>query len=158
MTQKPTARDWPIIATTALVLIINAALYGVGILVSRGMLVAAGGVSLVVLGCYLAWTPVAYELADGQLTVHFRIGRVRYGPVVDCGRVERSLLGSIGLVRNGGVFAVSGIFWNSGMGTFRAYATACKPARLLLVQTQRHKVIITPENPEAFLAAATDGK
>jgi hypothetical protein len=32
MTQKPTARDWPIILTTTLVLIINAALYVVGVL------------------------------------------------------------------------------------------------------------------------------
>ena len=108
--------------------------------------------SVIVLGCYFCWTPVAYELNDGELIVSFRVGRVRYRPVVKCTILEPPRGFSIRLCGNGGMFAGSGIFWSSKLGVFRAYVTTSKPADLVLVETQRTKILISPEDPPAWMA------
>lgn len=155
MTQKPTTLSWPITIVSACVLVLNAAFYAMAYFLHEPMLLFAGILSLVVLICYLAGTPVFYELSAEELTVHFRIGRVRYGPVVKCSTLEMRLSGAIGLCRNGGLFAVSGIFWDRKLGTFRVYVTTSKPTAMLLIETPRHKIIISPEDPHAFLIAAS---
>lgn len=157
MTQKPTTRSLSITLVSAFVLILNAALYCMAFFVHGPMLLVAIILTAVVLICYLAWTPVSYELSADELIVHFRIGRVRYGPILKCSTLETRLTGAIGLFRNGGLFAVSGIFWNRALGTFRAYVTTSKPTAMLLIQTPRHKIIISPENPQAFLTATSSG-
>jgi hypothetical protein len=117
------------------------------------LLVAGLFLSAIVLGCYLFWAPVAYELTDGELTVWFRIGRVRYQPVVKCSRLE-SLRGcSIRLCGNGGLFAGSGIFWNRQLGVFRAYVTTSQSGTAVLVETANRRIVISPADPAAWVTA-----
>ena len=105
---------------------------------------------LVAFLCYL-FAPVAYEVSDGRLTVVFHAGRKCFGPVVSCSRIAERLPFTIRLFGNGGLFAGSGIFWNRRYGIFRAYVTSARPQDAVLVQTANHKVVITPEDPQAFV-------
>jgi hypothetical protein len=49
--------------------------------------------------------------------------------------------------------AGAGIFWNRQFGVFRAYVTRCKHTELVLVETTRQKIIISPADPQAFWSA-----
>lgn len=102
--------------------------------------------------CFLT-APVAYELDGGVLTVVRRAGRKSFSPVVACGRVESKPSLTLRLWGNGGVFAGTGIYWNRAWGVFRAYVTAGAAADFVMVQTQDKKLLISPEDPAAFVEA-----
>jgi hypothetical protein len=104
--------------------------------------------------CYL-FAPVAYALSDGQLIVFSHVGSKQFGPVVRCSQIEgpvpwRLRLG-IRLFGNGGLFAGTGIFWNRMYGVHRAYVTSSRYSDLVLVETTTRKILISPENPKAFV-------
>ncbi len=154
----PTGRAIKVI--TAFVLALNAALY-VGAFCQRvlhvpaiALLMPAMIVTVTIAVCYFLWTPVSYELSNGELRVAFRIGRKRYGPVARCTRVESPLGFTLRLFGNGGLFAGSGIFWNRRWGVFRAYVTTDKPVTLVLVETEKTKILISPEDPRQFVEHA----
>jgi hypothetical protein len=108
----------------------------------------------ILLVCYFFWAPVAYELADDTLTVFFRASRKRFDGVTRCSLIAKRLPWlTIRLWGNGGVFAGAGIFWNRRYGIFRAYVTRSKHTELVLVETKRRKIIISPEDSRAWLSA-----
>ncbi len=118
------------------------------------------GAILAALGlyCYWFWSPVAYELENGALTVCFRASRKRFDGVTGCSLItERLPCLTFRLCGNGGVFAGSGIFWNRQFGVFRAYVTRSKPTELVLVETARQKIIISPADPQGFVTGAATG-
>jgi hypothetical protein len=135
---------------------------GLVLLATTGLLVAsifsirflplAVLMSCIDLVCFLT-APVAYELDRGVLTIVMRAGRRSFGPVVACSRVESKPSLTLRLWGNGGVFAGTGIYWNRTWGVFRAYVTAGSYADYVLVQTQDKKVLISPEDPAAFVEA-----
>lgn len=138
---------------TAAVLILNAGLY-VAALIQPAAIYAAVGISAIVLISYFLWTPVAYELAGGELSVYFRIGGKRYSPVTKCSSVEGPLRAGIRVFGNGGLFAGSGIFWNRKYGLHRAYVTSTKPEDLVLVETTDTRILISPQDAGAWLRAS----
>ncbi|MCZ6469943.1 MAG: PH domain-containing protein [Gammaproteobacteria bacterium] len=116
-------------------------------------LVWAGTVlAILVVLCYLS-APVAYEIKGDQLAIIRRIGNKIFGPVTRCSYVydDKPSFG-IRLWGNGGVFAGTGIFWNKKYGIFRAYVTTGSKSHLVLVETPATRVVITPENPDQFMA------
>lgn len=139
--------------TTAIYIAITAACF-IGAVYQRYLLVPA--LVLILLGayCYWFWSPVAYELDGNTLTVRFRGSRSTFPGVTRCSRIqERFSFLTLRLCGNGGVFAGSGIFWNKRMGIFRAYVTRSQPDELVLVESRRGKVVISPEDPAGFLDA-----
>src|SRR5215207_9606272 len=114
---------------TALVLLITTGtLVGAAYARSAGLFAVGAFLAVVCLGCYL-FAPVRYELSGGWLTVFFRLGRRRFGPVVNCAALDdvdtpRHPLLSLRLFGNGGVFAGTGIYWHRALGVFRAYVTS----------------------------------
>jgi Bacterial PH domain len=56
----------------------------------------------------------------------------------------------------GGLFGYYGRFWNSEMGTMTFYATRTADAILIRTHTDK-KIILTPDEPEAFLRYYTAG-
>ncbi|MBP7588231.1 MAG: hypothetical protein KBA72_09785 [Thermoanaerobaculia bacterium] len=58
---------------------------------------------------------------------------------------------SLRLAGNGGLFSFSGRFTNRRLGRYRAFATA--PERAVVLELPRQKVVVTPEDPRAFLGA-----
>jgi len=105
------------------------------------------------LGCYLR-APVAYDLSNSELTVVYRLGERRFKHVVHCSLIETPFSIAIRLWGNGGLFAGTGIFWNRTYGVFRAYVTRAKPTEMVLVETEKQKILISPDHPARFVDAA----
>ena len=103
----------------------------------------------IALGCYLR-SPVAYEITPGnQLTIRLRLGSHVFGPVRQCVILDGPVSFGLRLWGNGGLFAVTGIFWNGSFGKFRAYVTNLR--KLVLVEAQDGgKIIISPDNTQEW--------
>jgi hypothetical protein len=102
--------------------------------------------------CYLS-APIGYELEGGRLTVFTHLGRTQYGPIVGCSRVPRNIFWGLRLFGNGGVFAGTGFYWSPSIGVYRAYVTSARRADMLMIETPDRNVLISPEDPESFIAS-----
>jgi len=119
--------------------------------------IPAGILVAVTLFCY-ALAPVGYALEEGpgaRLIVYTRVHEKEFAPVVRCRTIESlepspSRFG-IRLFGNGGLFAGTGIFWNRTLGVYRAYVTSGRRADLVLVETPKQKIVISPDNPRLFV-------
>ncbi len=141
-----------VILVTAMVLVI-----GVGFLLAAAFwrtkfnltqLVAAA-YWIFIVGMFLR-VPVAYELDGGTLTIKYRAGSVKFGPVSSCRPTEEPVSLASRSWGNGGLFAFTGTFRNEKHGVFKAYVT--DPKRPVLVQTDGgEKVFISPENPQEWV-------
>lgn len=111
-----------------------------------------GGILLAVVAfvCYLL-TPASYDVSSGCLTVLLHAGRRSFGEIVECASLAERPPFSIRLFGNSGLFGVTGIFWNKHYGIFRVYASSARQQDLVLVQTKKYRVLITPQDPQAFL-------
>lgn len=111
-----------------------------------------GGILLAIVAfvCYLL-TPASYDVSNGCLTVLLHAGRRSFGEIVECASLAERPPFSIRLFGNSGLFGVTGIFWNKHYGIFRVYASSARQQDLVLVQTKKYKVLITPQDPQAFL-------
>ena len=146
------------LVTGIYVLITIGVLVGAAVWPSPLMAVVGGILGLTGFACFLL-APVAYELSAGRLTVVLRVGRLRYGPVVNCMTPQQvanlpNLMWGVRLFGNGGVFAGVGIFWSPALGVYRAWVTSARRADLVVVNTRKTRVLITPQDPEQFVAAA----
>jgi hypothetical protein len=119
---------------------------------SRGLLVGSAVLALVAFFCYL-YAPVAYELEGDRLTVRLRAGQKVFNPVIGCSTLAARPSRGLRLWGNGGLFAVTGIFWNKTYGVFRAYLTSARYQDYVLVETATKKILISPENPAEFVRA-----
>ena len=92
-----------------------------------------------------------YEFDSTEL----RIQRLLWVTTIPLGGLERawydptSLFRSLRLFGNGGLFSISGLFWNRNLGRYRAFAT--HPKRAVVLDFGNRKVVVTPEDPERFL-------
>ena len=104
--------------------------------------ILAGGLLFLVRG---------YAFEDGALFVERLLWRTR----VDLGGLERAwhdpkaMCRSIRLFGNGGLFAVTGLFRSSRLGTYRAFVT--DPKRAVVLGLAARTVVISPAEPAAFL-------
>ncbi|GBF29018.1 hypothetical protein MnTg03_00583 [bacterium MnTg03] len=136
---------------TLLILLMTAGMF-IGAYYEPRLVWAGIVLTLLVVFCYLT-APVAYEIKGDQLLVITRIGHKIFGPVTGCSFVydDKPSFG-IRLWGNGGLFAGTGIFWNKKYGIFRAYVTTGAKSHLVLVDTPATRVVITPEDPDQFIA------
>ncbi|MEW6336470.1 MAG: PH domain-containing protein [Acidobacteriota bacterium] len=56
---------------------------------------------------------------------------------------------SVRVFGNGGLYSITGVLRNTGLGTYRAYAT--DPKMSVVLRTPAKVVVVTPADPEAFL-------
>ena len=104
---------------------------------------------ILMFACYL-YAPVGYEIKDQTLIIHLRIKKKVLGQVRSCSVPEGNFPKSIRTWGNGGLFSASGFFWNRSWGKFRADVTNLKNPYLLLVETEKIKVLISPVRPRQF--------
>lgn len=95
-----------------------------------------------------------YRLEGDQLVIE----RVGFDKVVSLKNLRKAqhdhkLIHGALRVGNGGLFVFSGYFWSKKLGWFRLHGNDILGRAVLLV-TDEGKWMITPENPEAFVAAA----
>jgi len=145
----PTSRAIKVVTTCVLALAL--ALVAGGLL-DKHMPLAGLFVGLIAFVCYLL-TPIAYETTGGQLTVLLRVGKRCFGPIMGATPLPGRWPFTLRLFGNGGLFAGTGIYWNRAHGVFHAYVTSARPQDAVLITTSLHKVVISPETPQAFLDA-----
>jgi hypothetical protein len=110
------------------------------------------GAPLAVLCSALLFMVRGYVLSPAQIEVR-RLGWATVLPLAGLEAVSgdpRALQGSLRLFGNGGLFAISGWFWNRRIGRFRAYAT--DPERAVLLRYRDGaQVILTPHDVQHFI-------
>ncbi|MDX1530757.1 MAG: PH domain-containing protein [Rhodothermales bacterium] len=142
-----------LITVLALVLLV-----GVGVatwFLSEGVLERAvsGGTPLAIVLGALACSVRGYRVAGGRLhvlrlgwTTTFPLDRLR-----DVRAQPGATAGSIRTFGNGGLFAFVGRFRNGLLGPYRAFVT--DPARAVVLEFEDRTVVVTPDDPAAFVAA-----
>ena len=114
----------------------------------RGALV---GVPLVVLLATLPFMVRGYVLT--REAYRGAAPRVEVAPAARGARrgdAPEGLSGSVRLFGNGGLFGISGWFWNRRIGRFRAYAT--DPGRVVLLRYRDgSQVVVTPHDVQHFI-------
>jgi len=151
--RQPAAPASPCIKIVTSFILILTAVFILLSVYQAALLFAGTLLGVMTLVAYLR-APVAYDISGGRLTVLYRWGEKRFGPVVGCSRIEGRFPMAIRLWGNGGLFAGTGIFWNRTLGIFRVYVTRGKPSELVLVRTPRRPILISPENPAHFIEGA----
>jgi len=110
------------------------------------------GVPLVVLLSALPFMVRGYVLTDQHIEVR-RLGwrtTLPLAGLVAVSGVPEGLRGSVRLFGNGGLFGITGWFWNRRIGRFRAYAT--DPGRVVLLRYRDgRKVVLTPHDVQHFI-------
>jgi hypothetical protein len=114
--------------------------------------VAMVGVPLAVLLGVLPFMVRGYVLTESHIEVR-RLGWSSVLPLAGLVAVTgepEGLSGSVRLFGNGGLFGISGWFWNRRIGRFRAYAT--DPGRVVLLRYRDgSKVVVTPHDVQHFI-------
>jgi hypothetical protein len=150
----PWSRSLRRMTTAAVALLLSLALTGV-LLAPRQSLVwhmAMVGAPLIVLFGSLPFMVRGYVLTESRIEVR-RLGWSTVLPLAGLAAVNgepQGLRGSLRLFANGGLFAISGWFWNRRIGRFRAYATDPERAVLLRYRDGR-KVMVTPHDVQHFI-------
>jgi hypothetical protein len=143
------------LATAASVTVLLALLL-VGLLMAPRLLpwrMLAIGVPLILLLGALPFMVRGYVLTESSIEVR-RLGWSTFLPLAGLQAVTgepEGLRGSVRLFGNGGLFGISGWFWNRRIGRFRAYAT--DPERVVLLRYRDgKKVLVTPHDVQHFIA------
>jgi hypothetical protein len=145
------------ITTTVSILVLLGVMVVAALVGSRGLMpmpLRLGLVALPVL-IVLATLPFmvrGYLLTDKEIEVQrlgWRTPLPLAGLVAVTGQPE-GLRGSLRLFGNGGLFAMSGWYWNRRIGRFRAYVT--DPARAVLLRYRDgRQVVLTPNDVQHFI-------
>jgi len=114
-------------------------------------LIGALLLGIISLICYLL-APVSYELSEDKLTVFSRLSKRTISPIQSCKRITDPVKLTLRLWGNGGLFAVTGIYWNKAYGKFRAYLTSTKTEDVVLIETDKLKIVISPENVDELIS------
>jgi hypothetical protein len=97
---------------------------------------------------------LGYCLTENEIQVK-RLGWVTTLPLATLKSIEGNvdaMHGSLRLFGNGGLFSISGFFWNRQLKLYRAYAT--DPARAVVLRYPKRIVVITPHDPQHFIMRA----
>jgi hypothetical protein len=94
-----------------------------------------------------------YSLQGGDLLVHRLCWDTRWPlhGLKEAFSEPRAAAGSIRVFGNGGMFVFAGLYWNRKLGRFRMLVTDLN--RTVVLKLPNVTLVISPENPEAFLAA-----
>jgi hypothetical protein len=95
-----------------------------------------------------------YELSGDALHVRRLLWTTRV-PLQGVERVWHdgtAMRRSLRIFGNGGLFAITGLFRNSVLGRYRAFAT--DPSRAVVVRAASRVIVLSPADPRAFVAFA----
>ena len=99
-----------------------------------------------------------YSVTNGALIIH-RLGwdfRIELDSLISIDADPAALNGSIRLAGNGGLFAFCGWFRNRKLGVYRAFCT--DTAHAVVLRFPDRTVVVTPDQPEKFVAAIKELK
>jgi hypothetical protein len=93
----------------------------------------------------------SYSITGG----HLSIGRLLWSTTIPLLGIHEAIhdptaiKGSLRIFGNGGLFGITGLYWNKNLGRFRLFAT--DPKKAVVLRLHDRIVVISPEEPEAFL-------
>lgn len=96
-----------------------------------------------------------YTITGSSILIH-RLWWNTILPLKDILSVEAEPLvmnGSFRTCGNGGLYSFTGWYWSRELGRFHAYVTDLN--RTVVVRMSRRTVVLSPEDPEAFVRAIT---
>lgn len=97
-----------------------------------------------------------FSVRNGQLLVH----RLGWATKFDLAKLSafaanpHAMMGSIRLFGNGGMFCFIGLYRNEVVGSYRAYVT--DPANSVVLEFGTHKIVVSPDDPQAFVETLRD--
>lgn len=142
-----------VFAVMALVAVaaIGIALIPARFLLERCLMVA---LPLTVLTIAFLGSVSGYTLTATVLEVHrpLRTTMIGLGDLLSVAGDAEALKSSVRLFGNGGIFAITGFFWNRKLGRYRAYAT--DPARAVILKFRQRTIVVTPHDPQHFIVRA----
>jgi transcriptional regulator with XRE-family HTH domain len=107
--------------------------------------------------CYLfnlPWLVTGFSLKDGRLLVHHVGWAKEYdlGKATGAARCTQARIGPLQVFSY--FFSISGMYYNKLLGFYRGYVTDFEKA--VLVEFGKRKIVVTPDDPEEFLASLKD--
>lgn len=142
-----------ILIITSFILILTIGLIAWGYWIPQqqgGLFILSSLMAVVSIGCYLR-APIGYEInSSDALIIKYRLGSRVFQKVREYHYMANPLSSfTMRLWGNGGLFAITGLFWNRLYGRFHAYIT--NPKKLVMVELQDgKKVVISPINAEEW--------
>lgn len=141
--------------------------YGLMIMI-LGIGLSSGPRELVVWSLSMVAMPVAFMVISPLFMVRgytldgdqLRIQRLGWNSTIDLAQVQDfyadidAMKGGWRLCGNGGLFCFSGYFRSKKLGNFRPFVTNLKSC--VVIRTAEKTVVISPEDPEALVAALTE--
>lgn len=106
--------------------------------------------------CSLFLSVNGFSVRNGQLLVH-RLGWATKFDLAQLSGFEanpHATMGSIRLFGNGGFLCFIGLYRNAVIGRYRAYVT--DPARSVVLELGDRKIVVSPDDPQAFVEALRD--
>ncbi len=109
---------------------------------------------VLVLGGTALFAVRGYAVYAGKLVIQRPFWNTRYtlAELKTATLDPQGMSHSLRLFGNGGVFAFTGYFRNSKLGTYRAYVT--DPKRCVVLHFTSQVVVISPDRPEEFVREA----
>ena len=95
-----------------------------------------------------------YTLTEQEIIVHRGLWDTRLplsGLRSVTGDVD-AMRGSARVFGNGGLFSITGRYWNRKLGWYRAYAT--DQSRAVVLRYAKRTIVITPHDPQQFIMRA----
>lgn len=95
-----------------------------------------------------------YTLTEDAITVRRGLWNTRL-PLAGLRSVRGdvdAMSGSARVFGNGGLFSITGRYWNRKLGWYRAYAT--DPSRAVVLRYADRTIVITPHDPQHFIMRA----
>ena len=93
----------------------------------------------------------AYSISGGHLAIRrlFWSTTIPILGIHEACHDPLAIKGSLRIWGNGGLFGITGYYWNKKLGRFRLFAT--DPAKAVVMRLHDRIVVISPEEPEAFI-------
>ena len=92
-----------------------------------------------------------YSVEANLLVIH-RLGwstRVSLTGLQEAAVKPKAMRGSIRLFGNGGMFSITGWFWNRALGRYRAFVTDLN--RTVVLRFTERTIVVSPDAPERFV-------
>ena len=100
------------------------------------------------------YTVRGYEVTDDAVLVQrlFWVTRLPRRSLISATLEPNAFTGTVRTCGNGGLYSISGWYWNKRIGTFRALVT--DPKRTVVLRfSDRKPVVVSPGDPEGFIRA-----
>ena len=103
-----------------------------------------------IIGCLL-FVVQSYRIEGGHLSIRrlFWSTHIPLLGVHEAVHYPTAIKGALRIFGNGGLFGITGLYWNKKLGRFRLFAT--DPAKAVVMRLHDRIVVISPEEPEAFI-------